>query len=300
MSKLQLRFKLGDTSVRERQKSGIKRAWERRYNETVPRLEEEQLAACRLDPAWEARNGIIDRVVCRICGCLVKTPLHNQLGHLRKRHPGTSTTDYLKQYPAAPLASIKDMAKFYGKRERTPDEVLAQRLSEFVTPEEREECRRDPSWEKLHGIVDFVICRHCGFKSRSELRDDRSGCHLNTHYLTKKQYMELYPEAPWRPEARAVLQRNLGEKWRKRQQEIRAKMAKISVGRRAVRADICAQALKLRSNQPPVVWSKIVWQLLPSEARENLQGTIKRLTEAVRYYRKKQRKRSKGGMYGQR
>ena len=46
----------------------------------------ELLEACRLDPAWEARQRMADRVVCRECGAKLQAPLGGNKGHLWRRH----------------------------------------------------------------------------------------------------------------------------------------------------------------------------------------------------------------------
>jgi hypothetical protein len=288
MSGLELRFNLQDPVVRAKQKAGRIQGRESRYIREAELLPPEQLDECRRDPAWEARNDVIDRVVCRDCGAQVKTPLHNRLSHLRSRHTGTSTRDYLTRYPGAPLSSIANMAKNHGKRERTVSEVLSERLNDYVTPEEREACHKEPDWEKRHGTDEFVICRHCGFKSRTELRDDRSGCHLNTHYMTKKEYLELYPGAPWRPEARAIVQRDLGRKWRDNQRaRITELESRAKGGPAAKKVAIFAEAHRL--HQLGTSWKQLAKQLTPNEYRLNGHNAAEALRKGAAAYRTKQK-----------
>ena len=49
----------------------------------------EQLEACRLDPAWEARQSMANCVVCRECGAKLQAPLGGNKGHLWRRHQMT-------------------------------------------------------------------------------------------------------------------------------------------------------------------------------------------------------------------
>jgi len=279
MSSLELRFNLQDPLVKKRQKAGQKHGRTVRYLREAQPLGPEQLEECRRDPAWEARNCVLDCVVCRICGAQVKTPLHNRASHLRSRHPGTTTADYSKRFPGAPLSSLAGMAHYYGKRERTVDEVRSERINDYVTPEELAACRMEPDWEKHQGMVDFVVCRHCGFKSRTELRDDRSGCHLNTHFLTKKHYMELYPSAPWRPEVRVMAQRELGRKWHAK---VRKLIKSVTAGRPSKDEGEKGHNLK----QQGLSWTQVTMKLARAEYNAKGQKAVNRIRQSVLYYRK--------------
>lgn len=197
----------------------MKRAWRKRYHDEIQRLGPKEREECRRDPAWEARHAILDRVVCRICGAMVKTPLHNRLSHLRSRHPDVSTAAYQEKYPGAPLASIANAAKFYGLRQRDPQAVLVEILQTFVTPAELKQARKNPDWEKERAVQDFIVCRICGAKVRSELRGGRLGDHLNCpgHPRSKKGYLAQWPGAPWRPAVRVRQQITATKKWRARE-----------------------------------------------------------------------------------
>jgi len=46
----------------------------------LPYVTPEQLEACRLDPAWEARQGMANCVVCRECGAKLQSPLGGAQG----------------------------------------------------------------------------------------------------------------------------------------------------------------------------------------------------------------------------
>jgi hypothetical protein len=60
----------------------------------------EQLEACRLDPAWEARHRMADHVVCRECGAILQAPLGGNKGHLWRRHQ-MAVRAYRAVYPGA-------------------------------------------------------------------------------------------------------------------------------------------------------------------------------------------------------
>jgi hypothetical protein len=60
----------------------------------------EQLRACRLDPAWEARHRMANCVVCRECGAKLQAPLGGKRGHLWRRHERTLRA-YRAAYPGA-------------------------------------------------------------------------------------------------------------------------------------------------------------------------------------------------------
>ena len=60
----------------------------------------ELLEVCRLDPAWEARHCMVDRVVCRECGAKLQAPLGGNKSHLWRRHQMTVLA-YRAVYPGA-------------------------------------------------------------------------------------------------------------------------------------------------------------------------------------------------------
>src|SRR5262249_12532756 len=93
----------------------------------------QELEACRLDPAWEARRGIANRVVCKICGVLVCV-LGSKNGHLRLVHH-ISVSDYLASYPGARLQSFE---RSYVPSIYDTQGKMARFASGHVTPEELE------------------------------------------------------------------------------------------------------------------------------------------------------------------
>ena len=70
---------------RKRMKEGQLRARAAR----LPYVTPEQLVACRLDLAWEARQGMANCVVCRECGAKLQSPLGGNEGHLWRLHEMT-------------------------------------------------------------------------------------------------------------------------------------------------------------------------------------------------------------------
>ena len=66
----------------------------------LPYVTPEQLEACRLDPAWEARQGMANCVVCRECGAKLRSPLGGREGHLWRLHEMTLRA-YRAAYPGA-------------------------------------------------------------------------------------------------------------------------------------------------------------------------------------------------------
>ena len=81
---------------RQRMKEAQLRASAARLSYVTPEL----LEACRLDPAWEARQRMADRVVCRECGAKLQAPLGGNKGHLWRRHQMTVRA-YRAVYPGA-------------------------------------------------------------------------------------------------------------------------------------------------------------------------------------------------------
>lgn len=161
----------------------------------IPYVTLEQLEECRLDPAWEARQGkgIADRLVCRECGALCKITVRT---HLRSRH-GLERKDYLKKWPSARLYTFDQVVKVNAarssrvKQKRDAAELMRDMASSYVTHSELIECRRDCAWEIRHQVATFVVCRKCGFKSRCPLTE-----HLKMHgYQGSDEYRLDYPGA---------------------------------------------------------------------------------------------------------
>lgn len=130
-----------------------------------PRLTNSQLAACRADPAWEARGGTrglvpANRAVCRECGEL-KSELNASGAHSHLRKHEMTARDYRSKYPAARLVSFARTAEQNRRqgRRKTLQQLMDKFTAMYVTPMELKECRRDPEWENRSGINDFMACR---------------------------------------------------------------------------------------------------------------------------------------------
>ena len=163
----------------------------------------EQLKKVRLDPAWEARRenrGIVpvDRIVCRECGEL-KSEINANGVHSHLRTHAMKPEKYEGKYLGARLTSFArsaDQNRRQG-RSKTVDELMDEFAAMYVTPKERALCRLDPKWEIHNEIGDeFVICRVCGLKSKTDLHCG----HLERHDLTPATYRAKFPEAPLLPD----------------------------------------------------------------------------------------------------
>jgi hypothetical protein len=245
-----------------------------------------ELEACRRDPAWESRQGISDRVVCRECAASVRTPMGGKKGHLWVRHR-ISVADYRAAYPSARLYSFRLIAQVQGCE---VGELIRRTAERYVTPEELNECRHDPAWEKLCNLTDVIVCRQCGAKIRSALCGGTH--HLSQHGWSLKEYLAHYPGAPWRTAAVADAQRRTAARlradlehkkratvasvrWQKNNPE---KVKKIQAKYRA-RPENKKKALALNRNhrarirvllqaaKRPVDWHKrpVAWRLIATE-----------------------------------
>ena len=69
---------------------------------------------------------------------------------------------------------------------------MQRRAAAYVPAVELRECRANPKWEMNRGILDFIVCRHCGFKIRGNVTR-----HLHTHgYKRVAYYLAKFPDAP--------------------------------------------------------------------------------------------------------
>jgi hypothetical protein len=176
---------------------------------TFPRLKE-----ARLDPAYEARHGIENRVICRQCGEL-KSEINANGNHSHLRTHQMTAEDYQRKFPGARLGSFARSAH-QNRRQggtKTIQVLMAEFAAMYLTPTELKECRRDCEWEERHGITEFVACRLCGLKSRSDLF-----LHLKRHGLTSAAYRERYPKSLQLPlglhDAKNALARKYGREKR--------------------------------------------------------------------------------------
>jgi predicted transcriptional regulator len=163
-----------------------------------PRVTKSQLKEARLDPAYEARPGIrhlivpTDRIVCRECGqLLAEINANGEHSHLRT-HDNMPVDEYKSKWPGARLTSFArsaDQNRRQG-RGKTIQELMDEFAARYLTPEERKEYDRDPEYEEHHGIKEFVACRLCGMKSKTDLHN-----HLKTqHDLTSAGYRAQFPK----------------------------------------------------------------------------------------------------------
>ena len=192
-----------------------------------------QLKECRRDPAWEARpgnRGIVpaDRIVCRKCGELKAEINANGVhSHLRKHR--VTADDYKRKYPGARLTSFfrsVDQSRRQG-RTKTIQVSMTEFAARQLTPAELKKYRRDQEYEERHGITEFVACRLCGVKSKTDL-----GVHLKRmHALTSKGYRARFPKCLQLPlglyDAKNKKQK---ERQRDRWTIVRAQLAKIKNG----------------------------------------------------------------------
>jgi predicted transcriptional regulator len=193
MSKIASRYDTCVGVVQARlEKAGVQpraRSWrtDARY------VSEQELQAFSIysDPAYEARHGIVDQVICRLCGRYLKVRVAY---HLRDCH-NTTPKEYLRQFPGARLSTFTCYARAYG---RDAQNVMQDFAADFATPKEVADCRRDPAYEARHRIAEHIMCRMCG----RWLGSDQIRVHLRTHRdaagdrLTLAKYRELYPAAP--------------------------------------------------------------------------------------------------------
>jgi hypothetical protein len=161
----------------------------------LDRVTDEQLTACRRDAAWEARQGLANRVVCRECGALASR-LSSKKGHLWTRHR-MSVAAYRRRFPCVRLHTFADVAR---AKKLDVAELMARTTQRYATPEELERCRKDPFWEQRQGIRDVVVCRECGAKRFALIGGTAS--HLRArHGWSTRKYLSAYPSAPRQSES---------------------------------------------------------------------------------------------------
>jgi transposase len=166
--------------------------WLRKAGKATPKaVTAEQLKEARLDPAWEARRGIRNRVVCRMCGEPRPSLNDPKRNHLHKHH--MTAGEYARKYPGARLMSFDLSAshlRWFGQS-KTADELMAEFAARYLTPLELQEYLKDPKWEEHHGIKDFVACRLCGFKCEWRLADHL----MRVHGINSAAYRLQFPKS---------------------------------------------------------------------------------------------------------
>ncbi len=178
------------------------------YYETPAELE-----AYRKDPALEARRGIADYVICRVCGRRYYQDIGGKGDHLWTQHHMSPQT-YFEAYPGSRLSTYIRSAK---KLRRDVEDIMAETAERFLTPEELAERRQNPEWEKDHGITECVVCRVCGRKLEGELPRHVSDMHP---WIT--DYEQAYPGAPLNSPAEREEGRQRQDKYVTKQRELLA------------------------------------------------------------------------------
>ena len=132
-------------------------------------LSKDQRGACYEDPAYEARQGITDHVICRECFQKLRDgAMHSTRGHLWTRHDRMTLQRYRQRNPGARIFTLQRMADEAG---RDVLEYAAEEAGQYVTPKQRAAADLDRKYEVHNGMPRYVICRilRCGFKSVGRL-----------------------------------------------------------------------------------------------------------------------------------
>lgn len=163
-----------------------------------PALNAEDLAKARNDNAYEARHGIIDRVVCRLCGAM---PKHSLRGHLRADHQMTPA-EYRKMWSSARLDSFQNRATQNG-RKLNVTALIEKAINAFVTTQELTQYRADPGYKQDEDGGEFVVCRECGARLRRTLVKHLKKVHgWNKNMVA--EYREKWPSAPYQSVAKQI------------------------------------------------------------------------------------------------
>jgi transposase len=167
--------------------------WLRKAGKVVPKaVTTEERKESVLDPAWEARRDIKNRVVCRKCGQLKASLNDPKDNHLSKHHMMTAA-DYTSKYPGARLMSF-DLSASHNRwlgSSKTANERMAEFAASYLTPAELKEYLKDHEWEEHHQIKDFVACRLCGFKCKFRLSDHL----MSRHSISSAAYRLRFPKS---------------------------------------------------------------------------------------------------------
>ena len=219
--------------------------WLRKEGKVVQKaVTAEQLKESRLDPAWEARQGIKNRVVCRKCGQLKPSINDPKDNHLSKHHMMTAA-DYTSKYPCARLMSF-DLSASHNRwlgSSKTANERMAEFAASYLTPADLKEYLKDQEWEKHHQIKDFVACRLCGFKCKFRLSDHL----MSRHSISSAAYRLRFPKSLLLPLSKEDSER---DRSRKKGRALREELAAL----RAARPDDWDDA--------PIEWRIIGGELL--------------------------------------
>lgn len=155
-------------------------------------LSRKELGEARLDAAWEARHEISRQIVCRECGQYM-AEINATGDHSHLRTHCMTRDEYFKKYPGARFVSFARSASQAARQDRhtSTQTLMVDFAARYLTSKELIECRKDYDWEKRCGF-DFVACRKCGIKIRTELH-----AHLKRHgYKGAGEYRIEYPRVP--------------------------------------------------------------------------------------------------------
>jgi hypothetical protein len=152
----------------------------------VERVTAELLEEIRKDPAWEARNRLYDRVVCRICGAKISKYLRPHIVNVHRM----TTAQYAREFRGAMLHTLIDTyaaSPAIRSKYQTVEQYAHSRAAHFLEPAKLVECRNNPTYEIDHEMVG-IICRECGFILRWRVVNK----HLKAHGLNTITYRAKY------------------------------------------------------------------------------------------------------------
>lgn len=259
-------------------------------------LPEEQRAACYADPAWEARNGIADQVICRECFAVFRDgAMDGKNGHLWLIHrdllgcesPEEVRPCYRRRNPGAPLFTSQRIAK--QQRVRV-SKLMTAEAELYVTPEELAAADTDPDYEEHNGIKKYVICREprCGFKSVESLTKHLRSQHGKTvvqyrreHKLPRITAQDAASDQAKRERRRILVLRTAAQS--EAPKAIRHRKPRGQVGAPAKRTPAYleeANALYAQLGS----WGKVAKKLIYSEWEGDQKGSADRLRLDVKYY----------------
>ena len=268
-------------------------------------LPKDQWKACSEDPAYEARQEIADRVICRRPGCFKMFrdgAMDGKDGHLWRIHRKDLECDdpkkvrkcYRRRHPGAPLFTFERIAKQQGGLDVF--KLMAKEADLYATPEQRTAADADPEYEPPDSK--YVICREerCGFKSRGRLTK-----HLaNEHGIHGKKAVEAWRRKHnWAPIFSQDYLAKRAEDLKKRNERLRA-FAKI--GRQLGQAEAPKPAksrgkVGATAKRSPAFleeaialypklgsWGKVAKKLTYSDWQADQKGAADRLRLEVNYY----------------
>jgi hypothetical protein len=186
-------------------------------------LPEDQRPACHEDPAWEARNGWADRIVCRECFVILRDgAMDGKDGHLRTIHKWI-LKEYRQRHPEARIFTFQRVADDSDCGSDV-QKLMAEFADQYATPAELAAADKDGKYEDRNDITKYVICRvpRCGLRARSLTKHLR-----NAHEISGEAVKGYRREHDWAPihcqEVRAGSSSRNSQRW---QALKKAKLAK--------------------------------------------------------------------------